>query len=79
MWVQKTGGRAGVSKVELRGNSGMWQSMNNVWGASWETPQAPPPPLDIRITDDQGNTVIHLLYCKITVQCDFLKIDEYEH
>ena len=56
--VQKAGGSAAVRKVELRGSDGGgWQSMNNVWGASWEMGQMPQPPLSVRITDDQGNSV----------------------
>ena len=28
-----------------------------VWGESWELPEAPQPPLSIRVTDDAGNKV----------------------
>ena len=36
---------------------GDWQSMNNLWGATWELADAPSPPLDIRVFDDGGNQV----------------------
>ena len=59
-FVQKAGGRAVTTKVELQGSDGGgWQSMNNVWGASWEMSSTPKPPLNIRVTDDHGNTVRH--------------------
>ena len=46
-----------MSAVALRGSSGGWVPMNNVWGASWELPQAPSGPLDIQVTDPSGDTV----------------------
>ena len=46
-----------MQSVALRGTSGGWVNMNNVWGASWELPNAPAGPLDMRITDPSGNTV----------------------
>lgn len=56
--LQKAGGRAAVTEVALQGSDGGgWQPMNNVWGASWESASAPQPPLNVRITDDKGNTV----------------------
>jgi len=55
--AQKTGGNAAVSSVAVRGSSGGWVPMNNVWGASWELGQAPPGPLDMQITDPSGDTV----------------------
>ena len=55
--AQKTGGNAAVSSVAVRGADGQWVPMNNVWGASWELPQAPTGPLDMQITDPSGDTV----------------------
>ena len=55
---QKAGGAAAVKSVELRGSGADgWKPMNNVWGATWEVPQAPKPPLTLRIIDDQDNSV----------------------
>ena len=31
----------------------LWQ----VWGASWEMPVSPQPPLSVRVTDSAGNKV----------------------
>jgi hypothetical protein len=55
--AQKAGGEAAVQSVALRGTDGDWVNMNNVWGASWELPNAPMGPLDMRITDPSGDTV----------------------
>ena len=49
--------RGSVKLVQVKGPATDWESMNNVWGASWELAQSPPPPLDIRIQDDQGGEV----------------------
>lgn len=49
--------RGSVQLVQIKGPNTEWQSMNNVWGASWELGQTPQPPLDIRIRDDQGEEV----------------------
>lgn len=59
--AQRVGGRAGIRDVQLRGRDGSYQSMTNVWGATWELPVAPSAPLDIRIFDDAGNQVRHCL------------------
>jgi hypothetical protein len=49
--------RGSVQLVQIKGPNTEWRSMSNVWGASWELGQAPQPPLDIRIQDDQGEEV----------------------
>ena len=49
--------RGSVKLVQVKGPNTNWESMNNVWGASWELGQSPQPPLDIRIQDDQGQEV----------------------
>lgn len=63
VWQQKAGGRAAVKRVEARPSDSDWRDMNNVWGASWELANAPQPPLDLRVSDDIGNTVIISLPC----------------
>ena len=49
--------RGSVQLVQIKGPNTEWQSMSNVWGASWELGQSPQPPLDIRIVDDEGEEV----------------------
>ena len=48
-----------MQSVAVRGSDGDWVTMNNDWGASWELPNAPTGPLDMRITDPSGDTVRH--------------------
>ena len=45
---------ASVKNVQVKGSNSNWETLNNVWGASWETGQVPATPLDFRIQDDQG-------------------------
>ncbi|KAK9906413.1 hypothetical protein WJX75_001467 [Coccomyxa subellipsoidea] len=49
--------RGSVKLVQVKGPNTDWQSMNNVWGASWESTSVPMPPLDFRIQDDTGTEV----------------------
>ena len=49
--------RGAVKTVQVKGPNTNWETMNNVWGASWELSQSPQPPLDVRILDDQGTEV----------------------
>ncbi len=49
--------RGSIKLVQIKGPNTGWQSMNNVWGASWESTSIPDPPLDFRIQDDQGTEV----------------------
>ena len=108
LWLQKAGGPAAISMVELAGGNSGFQEMDNVradprllpetqqspacrcrklwnvklsakhvkfgaqpmgndidavhvtrqvWGASWEMPVSPQPPLSVRVTDSEGNKV----------------------
>ena len=45
--------------MQVKGPNTDWESMNNVWGASWESTSVPMPPLDFRIQDDAGVEVSH--------------------
>ncbi|GAB4819913.1 hypothetical protein N2152v2_006959 [Parachlorella kessleri] len=56
--IQDTGGRGAVKTVQVKGsNSGSWQPLTNSWGATWELSNAPSPPLDFKITTDDGSEV----------------------
>lgn len=55
--VQDAANRGSIKTVQVKGPASSWQSMNNVWGASWEMTSVPKPPLDIRIQDDTGTEV----------------------
>lgn len=60
MWhAQDAAGRGAVKLVQVKGPNTDWESMNNVWGASWESTSVPMPPLDFRIQDDAGVEVSH--------------------
>ncbi|CAK0756698.1 hypothetical protein CVIRNUC_002477 [Coccomyxa viridis] len=52
--VKDAANRGSVKNVQIKGSNSNWQTLNNVWGASWETGQVPATPLDFRIQDDQG-------------------------
>ncbi|BDA46490.1 probable Expansin-A2 at N-terminal half [Coccomyxa sp. Obi] len=49
--------RGSIKLVQIKGPNTDWESMNNVWGASWEATSIPDPPLDFRIQDDKGTEV----------------------
>ncbi len=55
--LQDAAMRGSVKLVQIKGPKTDWQSMNNVWGASWEATSIPDPPLDFRIQDDAGTEV----------------------
>ncbi|CAL8462617.1 g2150 [Coccomyxa elongata] len=55
--VKDAAGRGSVKLVQVKGSNSDWESMNNVWGASWESTSVPAPPLDFRIQDDAGTEV----------------------
>ena len=57
MRAQDAANRGSIKTVQVKGPNSSWQSMNNVWGASWEMTSVPQPPLDIRIQDDTGTEV----------------------
>ncbi len=52
--MQDAANRGSIKTVQIKGPNTDWQTLNNVWGASWETGQVPPTPLDFRIQDDTG-------------------------
>ena len=39
--VQDAANRGSVKNVQIKGSNSNWQTLNNVWGASWETGQVP--------------------------------------
>ena len=49
--------RGSIKTVQVMGSNTGWLSMNNVWGAAWEVPQSPQPPLSFRLVDDSGSEV----------------------
>jgi hypothetical protein len=55
-----------VNLVQIKGSNSDWESLNNVWGAAWETGQVPTPPLDFRIQDDAG-VEVSLSYVFLTL------------
>lgn len=56
--VQQVGARGDVAQVQVKGeNDADWQSLTNTWGADWETPTSPGPPIDMRIVADDGSEV----------------------
>ncbi len=52
--MQDAANRGSIETVQIKGPNSNWETLNNIWGASWEIGQSPQPPLDIRIQDDQG-------------------------
>ncbi|CAL8462621.1 g2154 [Coccomyxa elongata] len=52
--VKDVANRGSVKLVQVKGPDTDWETMNNVWGASWESTAVPKPPLDFRIQDDTG-------------------------
>ena len=60
--IDDTGGRGAVQSVQVRtSGTTSWQSLQNTWGAEWETSSAPPPPLDFRITTGEPLVSFHLM------------------
>ena len=59
--MQDAAVRGSVKLVQVKGPNTDWQSMNNVWGASWESTSVPMPPLDFRIQDDTGTEVTSVM------------------
>lgn len=64
--LQEVGNFGNIRLVEVQGQNSGWQSMNNVYGAAWEIANAPPPPLNLRITDANGNQVqcLQSVFCR---------------
>lgn len=61
MSLQQTGNMGSVELVQVTGRNSGWQNMRNTWGAVWEIPQQPQPPLDLRVQDSNGAEVDTLL------------------
>lgn len=59
--------RGSIKLVQIKGPDTNWQSMNNVWGASWESTSIPDPPLDFRIQDDTGTEVCSALLLNLLI------------
>ena len=69
--MQDAANRGAVNTVQVKGLNSYWETLNNEWGASWETGQVPAAPLDLRIQDDQGvdvSSLIHFLSYKDMAQ-----------
>ena len=56
--VQKVGGVASISLVQLSGQQSSWNSLENTWGAAWETSHSPAPPLNLRVVLTDGSEVL---------------------
>jgi hypothetical protein len=48
--ITDSGGYAAVRSVSVKGSSGDWKPMTNSWGATWEMPSSPPPPLSFKVS-----------------------------
>lgn len=59
--MQEVGGTGSITAVQVKGPESDWEGMSNKWGAAWEIAQAPKYPLDIHLTNDQGQEVRSLL------------------
>lgn len=55
--LAETGGRGAVQAVQLKGSDNVWQPLNNVWGAAWESSNMPAGPISFRFVPDQGGEV----------------------
>ena len=55
--MQEVGGTGSITAVQVKGPQSDWEGMSNKWGAVWEIYQAPKYPLDIHLTNDQGQEV----------------------
>ena len=55
--MQQVGFQGSVAAVQVKGPQSDWESLRNLAGALWETPNAPAPPLDVRVQDSNGATV----------------------
>ena len=51
------GGTGSITAVQVKGPQSDWEGMSNKWGAAWEIDHAPKYPLDIHLTNDQGQEV----------------------
>ena len=55
--MQEVGGTGSITAVQVKGPESDWEGVSNKWGAAWEIAQAPKYPLDIHLTNDQGQDV----------------------
>ena len=55
--MQEVGGTGSITAIQVKGPQSDWEGMSNKWGAAWEIAQAPKYPLDIHLTNDQGQEV----------------------
>ena len=46
-----------VAAVQIKGPQSSWVSTDNIAGAYWQVPNAPAPPLDVRVQDSNGGEV----------------------
>ena len=51
------GGTGSITAIQVKGPESDWEGMDNKWGAAWEVVHAPTYPLDIHLTNDQGQEV----------------------
>ena len=55
--LQEVGGTGSITAIQVKGPESDWEGMDNKWGAAWEIVHAPTYPLDIHLTNDQGQEV----------------------
>ena len=55
--LQEVGGTGSITAVQVKGPESDWEGLANKWGAAWEIVHAPVYPLDIHLTNDQGQEV----------------------
>ena len=55
--MQEVGGTGSITAIQVKGPQSDWEGMANKWGAAWEIVHAPTYPLDIHLTNDQGQEV----------------------
>ena len=46
-----------MAAVQIKGPQSSWVSTDNIAGAYWQVPNAPAPPLDVRVQDSNGGQV----------------------
>ena len=70
--LQEVGGTGSITAIQVKGPQSDWEGMANKWGAAWEIVHAPVYPLDIHLTNDQGQEVrspCMLSPCMLSLQC----------
>eukprot|EP00879_Flechtneria_rotunda_P012123 GHRR01012661.1.p1 GENE.GHRR01012661.1~~GHRR01012661.1.p1 ORF type:complete len:114 (+),score=31.30 GHRR01012661.1:935-1276(+) len=57
--LKNVAGSGGITSVQLaQTGSTAYRPMNNTYGAEWEISIVPAPPLDIKVTNQQGQSVV---------------------